>query len=278
MLKDKTFLLGVGAQKCGTTWLADYLSSRSEVFIHPLKEVHFFDSIYRKDLCGGVEKKIANRLKSRVNKMEGEEIINDVYLNALMYRVAASKDHSLYKEYFKNHVSSHHDLFGEITPSYSLLGIDAFIKIKSMFPKRKIIFLMRDPIERHVSAYKMECKALGVDVDFMSKHFFDTLAEKKHLERTNYPSLIKKLLQVFDSKEVFFGFYETLFSDSEIRRLCKFLSIGFVSGEYGKQLNSSLATHPIQDEAFQAARSVYNEVYQGCLRIFGKDIPSSWNL
>lgn len=69
MLDQKTFLLGVGAQKTGSTWLSDYLGSRSEVFMHPLKEVHYWDYKFRKDICGHFDQQYLKRLSSVNKKM-----------------------------------------------------------------------------------------------------------------------------------------------------------------------------------------------------------------
>ncbi|NIJ43343.1 hypothetical protein FHS78_003657 [Parvibaculum indicum] len=46
-LDNKCFILGVGAQKAGTSWLHDYLERRPEVFMpSPWKELHYFDARY----------------------------------------------------------------------------------------------------------------------------------------------------------------------------------------------------------------------------------------
>jgi hypothetical protein len=38
------YLIGIGAQKAGTTWLAEYLYGHDEVFMSPYKEMRYFDS------------------------------------------------------------------------------------------------------------------------------------------------------------------------------------------------------------------------------------------
>ena len=44
------FILGVGAQKCGTTWLHGYLSGHPQVQMPALKELHYFDLVLRPDI------------------------------------------------------------------------------------------------------------------------------------------------------------------------------------------------------------------------------------
>jgi hypothetical protein len=42
--------LGIGAQKSGTTWLHDNLARHPQVWLPPVKEIHYFD---RPDLSLG---------------------------------------------------------------------------------------------------------------------------------------------------------------------------------------------------------------------------------
>ena len=42
---QKTFLLGVGAQKAGTSWLHDQLNRRRDADFGFLKEYHVFDAL-----------------------------------------------------------------------------------------------------------------------------------------------------------------------------------------------------------------------------------------
>ena len=43
---EQTLFFCVGAQKSGTTWLHDYLSSHPEVADAPLKEMNFFSDLH----------------------------------------------------------------------------------------------------------------------------------------------------------------------------------------------------------------------------------------
>jgi hypothetical protein len=51
-LAGRKFMVGVGAQKAGTTWLFDYLGRHPDVAMSPIKELHYFDQIFRPELCG----------------------------------------------------------------------------------------------------------------------------------------------------------------------------------------------------------------------------------
>ena len=45
LASEPTFLLGVGAQKAGTSWLHDQLQRRNDVDFGFLKEYHVFDAL-----------------------------------------------------------------------------------------------------------------------------------------------------------------------------------------------------------------------------------------
>lgn len=277
MIENTTFLLGIGAQKAGTTWLHDYLNSRDEIFMHPLKEVHFFDAKYRKDLCGYFDAHFAKRLKDRVSILESEGILNDVKFNALMYRVLMSKQPEYYKKYFEDHVEATHKLYGEITPSYSMLNKDAFKKIKDEFPNIKIIFLLRDPIERHISAYKMECKLLNKEIDFESDSFMNSLKSSNFLERTNYKKTITTIESIFDKEDIFYNFFENMFNDKETKKLCDFLNIPFKPGKYDTKLNYSISKQSVSQKTKNYIYEECKDIYNFCLDKFGSNLPVEWS-
>src|SRR5205807_2540295 len=60
-------------------------------------------------------------------------------------------DVELYRDYFRFRAPWHASFFGEISPSYALIGKDGFCEIRKLFPKIRILFLMRDPIDRYYS-------------------------------------------------------------------------------------------------------------------------------
>lgn len=42
---SETFIIGIGAQRSGTTWISRYLDKHPEVAFSPIKELHVFDSL-----------------------------------------------------------------------------------------------------------------------------------------------------------------------------------------------------------------------------------------
>jgi hypothetical protein len=113
----------LGAQKCGTTALARFLSEHPDIFLCPSKEAHFFD---RPDFPHGAPP---------------EEIARLYHAAFQGWRGQA--------------------LAGEATPSY-LLVPEAPGRIFRYNPRMRLICLVRDPAERAWSQYRME-RARGTE-------------------------------------------------------------------------------------------------------------------
>ena len=61
-LKGKTLVIGIGAQKAGTTWLYRYLRTHPQVGMSPIKELHYWDERFRPDLCGHSSEALRRKL------------------------------------------------------------------------------------------------------------------------------------------------------------------------------------------------------------------------
>ncbi len=115
-MKDLDFVIA-GAQKCGTTALASFLDAHPAISMATPKECHLFDAPdYRPDWP--------------------REQINNRYL-----------------PHFEACPTS--TLWGEATPAY-LFYTDIPEQLARYRPELKLIVLLRDPVERAISHYRME--------------------------------------------------------------------------------------------------------------------------
>jgi len=274
MLVDKTFLLGVGAQKAGTTWLHHYLSNRADVWLPQIKELHYLDVRFRPEFSTGFIGKALRRLQEHVAASQGELEFSERLRN-LMDHVRLYYEENGYFEFFASRVGAQ-PLFGEITPAYSIVPKEAFAYVKSIFPRSKAILLMRDPIERHHSQLRM--REMQKTQFNANANFIRALKNPQIYERSLYHLTYQRLLTAFDRKEIFVGFYESFFSDAEIGRLCEFLDIPFLAGNYTELRNPSAPRRPIPSKDWHAAREAFSEVYEFCREEFGDRVPSNWGV
>ena len=166
MFSDKTMLIGIGAQKTGTTWLYKYLSDHPDVFMSPYKEAHVFDHRhnYKADQFREI---LLNRVIdfSEIIKNKKGRGCSELYSRVMnsVEKIAMIDDLDIYMEHFYQRVKGE-KVFGEITPAYSLLPKKGFKEILSLHDQVKFIFIMRDPIDRAWSHINDELRRKGLDV------------------------------------------------------------------------------------------------------------------
>lgn len=159
MANNKTFLLGVGCQKGGTTWLHSQLMNYENVDMGFCKEYHHFDTLYLPSPFSVIKQSRIKALEFQLIKRP-EEVPSQNILRHLLFL----KDENSYYEYFNNLWSSDDkiSIVGDITPSYSALRSEHFSIIKEKLEyfgfSVKVIFLMRDPVERIWSSVRMKKK------------------------------------------------------------------------------------------------------------------------
>ena len=87
--------------------------------------------------------------------------------------------------------------------------------------------------------------------------------------RTRYQATIANLESVFPPEDLWFGLYETLFSEPEVNRLSEFLGVETNHAFAKKQVQVSPKTKPELDaETKQLLRDFYADVYEYCYERF----------
>jgi hypothetical protein len=271
---DKTFVLGVGAQKAGTTWLYEYFAKRDGIYMSPLKEMHYFDVKYRPKLCANIGERFGRRLKRKTARgRAGKAKKSAEIIRALEARVAFNGRSEAYREYFRESVPAAVNFFGEITPSYSLLGEDGFRDIRSLFRNIKLIFIMRDPAERFYSHVRY-AKAKN------PRKLHEALIKKRirkarFIERTLYQNTIRNMEAVFKKEEIIYLFYEELFEEPTVRKLCQWIGIDYVAPDFGQIVNASKPRETVSPALWREIQETFLPTYAFCREKFGDRLPKS---
>jgi len=259
---EKTFVLGIGAQKCGTTWLHDYLTSRGDVYM-PHKEMHYFDAKYRPDICG---RTLRRKVKKGIVDQKSHSIRNPDSL----------RDGNVYKDFFRTRVPEPVNFFGEITPAYALIGEPGYREIRELFPNIRIIFIMRDPVERFYSQMRMERNRRMAKAKPLRD--IESLIEKtKYTERSSYETTVRALEKVFVAGEIIYLFYETLFRPESISMLCQALGLPYMAANFDHVANSGGAADPVPASAHAGVMVKFAPTYLFCRDRFGMELPSEWH-
>ena len=200
--------IGIGAHRCGTTWIYRCLEEHPDICVSSAKEVEFFNTtqmFWRPDLQG------------TSNYPKGLE---------------------WYKSHF--HHCSKEKIKGEFSPIY-LYDPDVPERIFSHYPHVKLLTILRNPIERLYSHYKYT-KLKGF---YTLPETFEEVVEKEKdfIEQGFYYQYLKRYLCVFPRSSIFVMLYEDLEREplKFIKRLYKFLGVDddFVPSIVNKRVNTA---------------------------------------
>ena len=239
--KQKTFLLGVGCPKGGTSWLHDYLSAQPCADFGFDKEYHVFDRIHLPECRSSLE----FTMKKGKELLEGKSFMSPNYPN-LLTRLNFYRNVDNYYEYFDYLAlrSETTTLVGDITPSYCALPAPVYKEIKERLQalgfRVRIIFIMRDPVERIWSSLRMDRKKNV----HMKKWEENEQLRKYYLRpdvkvRSSYDLTIANLERVFTPEELHYQLYENLFNEDSVRGITEFLGVPYARPDFGKMVNQS---------------------------------------
>ncbi len=222
---NKPTFLCIGAQKAGTTWLHRCLSLHPEIWLHPFKEIHYFDVVHLQ--ANFREKRIKN-LYNRLTKIvvEGDKKENFSYLK-LLSELALVEQYtdSWYLSLFRD--AGDHQMIGEITPAYSTLPEEGVKHIKELLGDIKIIFMIRNPVKRAWSAALMSKRQqINKGVSISNKDWIQYFQNRKdHQQRSDYKKTIENYEKYFN--KMLYLFYDDICDNSIflLEKVCSFLAI-----------------------------------------------------
>jgi hypothetical protein len=279
---DRTFLLGVGAMKAGTTWLHDHLAASPQCEPGVRKEYHVFDSL---DLEREpyLLKRVVEKAHASLDEVEQGRPTDPTFL----VQSAMIADEQLYFDYFTALFarSPQTRLTMDITPGYALLSAGRLSSIRAAFEQRGVravaAYLMRDPVERIWSQVRMQKRRRpennpGTAEELVAQRY----AEPAYAERTRYEVTIRNLDEAFGELAAY-AFYEELFDPataaSEIARLSSFFGIEPRDPDLGAQFNVSPRSAVLPESTVREVAEHYRPTYEFVASRFpDRDLPRIW--
>jgi hypothetical protein len=162
---------------------------------------------------------------------------------------------------------------GEITPAYATLTDEGFALMRETLHGPRIIFIMRDPLDRYWSAVRMaQSNPALLDVTF--HRVFKLPANRA---RSDYAATIDALDRQFDPDAVLYLFYEDLVSAPTLRRVARFLG---VEPEWSWQLDKVSRggkPHKMPDPSTELIHRL-QPTYDFVRERFGDAVPGAWRL
>ena len=242
MSNQRIFLLGLGAQKAGTSWLHRQLNQRRDANFGFLKEYHVHDVRYVPDL---------NKPGRERRWIPGPRTLR---------RQVFIRNPQRYYNYFSQLLDQPGiRLTGDITPSYGALPAEALLEIERNLSRRAIqirpVFVMRDPVERLISKQRMKLRKQNINEPEQEIAALRKLAESRPVGaslRGDYGRTLGNLNDSFGLQACFLGFYENQFQEPNHRRLCDFLGLPYEEPDWGQAVNQSRTNTVIPDDVLAA--------------------------
>jgi Sulfotransferase domain len=142
-------------------------------------------------------------------------------------------------------------LVGEVTPAYAILDADTVSHMATLMPRAKIIYILRNPVDRSWSAAAMRLENKhGTHIDQASDtQIFSVLSKKQTVKRADYLKHIDLWKQYFGEDNIFIGFYDDL-SMNPVAFLCRVLT--YIGVESSERLLPPNVRNPVGARCYKA--------------------------
>lgn len=178
--------IGIGAMRSGTSWLASHLARHPSIWLRR-KEIHFFDRRLQKRWIPLLEADLEARIRYGLRFLPAR-------LEGLVFGGL---------------------VFGEFTPSYAILEPDRISRVHRWMPNVKLLFVMRDPVERVWSQVKHDFpRWLGLDPqDAPRDRVMDFIDSPRVRLRSDYATCLANWLEHYSRDQFFLTFLEDIVGD-----------------------------------------------------------------
>jgi len=270
--------LCIGAPKCGTTWLYKHLSDHPQIWIPPVKELHYFDGRFPLPTAGekvtvrkGVLGLFPQHNRRRIFRVIGRSVLH-VSLAELRWAIRFFQGNGTDEWYLSLFAPAGDRVSGELTTDYCALSTEGVGHIRALLPEVKIVFLMRNPIERAWSHAKMLLPELSGKplARISTQEFLTYLSAPGPRVRGNYPRTLDIWESAFPSAQVCIGFFEDLSArpQSFLQRIVEFLGLP----PDGLRVGANLTAKVNPGAAAAAPRTMPGEIATALARHYLPDL------
>jgi len=220
--------LVIGAQKAGTTWLDRNVRCHPHIWLPPEKEIHFFDlprPFPFAALLLAPVRAARHWTKARLvrdwAKVKAGEQSRSWYVRYYFL----PRTNCWYRSLFKPGPGQ---LCGEATPRYATLPENEIKRIHRLMPHLKIIYLLRDPIDRMWSDLAMFQRPRFGGRGLRradEKTLRSFLSDPANLAHSQYAANLDRWRKFYPAQNLFIGYQEEIQNCPEdlLKRLYSFL-------------------------------------------------------
>ncbi len=230
--------LGIGAARAGTTWLSNELARHPDIWMPRIKELHYFTRSQKYEGPSQLDdSSIMKRLFSRepqywkyrhiAYRSIGSNILHPSLrkLSWDMTYLLKTPNDRWYASLFSQGSGK---ITGEFTPRYSMLDRSDIRALKLLMPDVKLLFIMRDPVERAWSLIKYHEKRGGEPLTDKPHETLRALAFADVIQQqSNYESILSRWRSVFPGQQFLSLFFDEMRDDPDrfLSRVQEFLGV-----------------------------------------------------
>lgn len=237
----------VGTEKAGTTWLWYCLRAHASVGVPATKELRLFNESNNFDL---------NHFRAAKEFFENP---CGAPLHSNFLERVATELRLLYggiPAYLRIFGQLHEQFVGELTPQYCIQPPERVQKMREIAPDARIIYLMRDPVERLVSGARMVMR--NRQIQPTDSNCLREAIHPMQINLCNGHLHIDKFAKVFGEDKVGVFFYDDISSRPAdlLHEICD-----FIGAERAIVAPSTLSKQINQGSSYRPSREVVTKLY-----------------
>lgn len=208
--------LCIGAQKAGTTWLFANLSQHPNVWMPPIKELHFFDHLFvpqnRQWTMWHIRQGASQAARWHLQTAEG-----NLDFGYLRYLSDAVLENPFTLEWYGrmfDRPAGKGKLKGDITPEYSTIPATGIKYLRDVLGAPKFMYMIRHPVSRALSQLRMNVDRAG-SVPKTSEQWREAATHWDILNRGDYAAYIPRWISMVSKEDMLFIPYRRVSQEPE---------------------------------------------------------------
>jgi hypothetical protein len=205
--------LCIGAQKAGTTWLYQNLKQHPDVWMPPVKEIHYFNSPPSLSLIMQLRntknQRVRRRLILELLRIGKPEKMRHIrwYARYFLHPCTDAWYESLF-------LPSKGQVSGDVTPTYAGLEESVVARVHALLPEVKVVYVLRNPIHRIWSQAAMYFKWKRYDLATAKDEQISKFIDKRNVHRnSDYMRTLRTWGDLYPECQMHIGFFDHLTED-----------------------------------------------------------------
>lgn len=230
----ENLFLSVGAMKAGTTWLYEQLKDHPDILFTPEKEIHYLANAV------GIENQLNHRnrllkLKAVLERFgKGNPKYISEHIDEIDWYVRYAKPKEISNDWYKELFSDQGRKYcADFSNLYCQMGTEGWNNVRSLAKNIKVIYTLRNPLDRVWSHYKFHLKWIGKENEVISLGFeeFKNTLDKEHFwQNAKYADNYANLKTALRDNELMLLYFDD-FRKSPVlmlNKICEFLDISTI--------------------------------------------------